>query len=86
MIEQKSRKKDLRKAIRQSDGSTLTPFQQAKRYITELPVSQHPRWVITCNFQEFDIYDMEKPGGDPVIGLQMLVPQYIEISQKSGID
>ena len=30
MIEQKSRKKDLRKAIRQSDGSTLTPFQQAK--------------------------------------------------------
>lgn len=67
MIEQKSRKKDLRKAIRQSDGSTLTPFQQAKRYITELPVSQHPRWVITCNFQEFDIYDMEKPGGDPVI-------------------
>lgn len=33
MIEQKSRKKDLRKAIRQSDGSTLTPFQQAKHYV-----------------------------------------------------
>lgn len=39
MIEQKSLGKDLRKSITQSDGSKLTPFQQAKRYITELPVS-----------------------------------------------
>ncbi len=65
MIEQKGRGKDLHKAIRQSDGSLLTPFQQAKRYITELPLSQHPRWIITCNFEEFHVYDMERPGGDP---------------------
>ena len=65
MIEQKSIGKDLRKAIRQSDGSLLNPFQQAKRYVTELPLSQHPRWIITCNFEEFLIYDMEKPNGEP---------------------
>ena len=65
MIEQKGADKDLNKPIRQSDGSMLNPFQQAKKYITELPLSQHPRWVVTCNFQEFYVYDMEKPHGDP---------------------
>ena len=65
MIEQKGAGKDLNKPIRQSDGSMLNPFQQAKKYITELPLSQHPRWVVTCNFQEFYVYDMEKPHGDP---------------------
>lgn len=65
LIEQKSSDKDLYKAIRQSDGSYLNPFQQAKRYITELPVSLHPRWVVTCNFQKFCVYDMERPNGEP---------------------
>lgn len=65
MIEQKSIGKDLRKGIKQSDGSFLTPFQQAKRYVTELPLSQHPRWIITCNFSEFLVYDMEKPNSEP---------------------
>ena len=65
MIEQKSLGKDLRKAIKQSDGTFLNPFQQAKRYIMELPVDKHPRWVITCNFSEFLIYDMNKPNGEP---------------------
>lgn len=67
IIEQKSKTKDLNKAIKQSDGSLLTPFQQAKRYITELPVSEHPKYVITCNFNEFYIYDMENPKGEPEI-------------------
>ena len=65
LIEQKGRNKDLNKPIKQSDGTYLTPFQQAKRYITELPLSKHPRWVVTCNFAEFHVYDMEKPGGEP---------------------
>lgn len=65
LIEQKGLGKDLKKPIKQSDGSLLTPFQQAKRYITELPLSKHPRWVVTCNFGEFYVYDMEKPGGEP---------------------
>ena len=65
LIEQKGLGKDLNKPIKQSDGTMLTPFQQAKRYITELPLSQHPRWVVTCNFAEFYIYDMERPSGEP---------------------
>ena len=65
LIEQKGIDKDLRKPIRQSDGTLLTPFQQAKRYSAELPYSMRPRWIITCNFKEFLIYDMEKPTGEP---------------------
>ena len=65
LIEQKGAGKDLRKLIRQSDGSLLTPFQQAKRYSAELPYSRRPRWVVTCNFERFLIYDMEQPGGEP---------------------
>ena len=81
MIEQKGAGKDLNKPIRQSDGSMLNPFQQAKKYITELPLSQHPRWVVTCNFQEFYVYDMEKPHGDPEkIKLADLEKEYYRLS------
>lgn len=61
MIKQKSLGKNLLQPIKQSDGSRLTPFQQAKRYSAELPYSKRPRWIVTCNFEEFHIYDMEKP-------------------------
>ena len=67
LIEQKSLGKDLNKPIKQSDGSLLNPFQQAKRYISELPLSKHPRYVVTSNFESFYIYDMEKPYGEPEI-------------------
>jgi len=81
LIEQKSVDKDLYKAIKQSDGSLLNPFQQAKRYITELPVSQHPRWVVTCNFQKFCVYDMERPNGEPQeILLKDLEKEYYRLS------
>lgn len=80
LIEQKGLSKNLRKPIKQSDGSLLTPFQQAKRYITELPVSQHPRWVVTCNFSEFHIYDMEQPSGEPeVVYLKDLGTEYYRL-------
>ena len=65
LIEQKKRGVNLRAPIRQSDGSLLNPFQQAQRYSAALPYSQRPRWIITCNFEEFLIYDMEKPTGEP---------------------
>ena len=65
LIEQKSLGKDLRKGIPQSDGSVLNPFQQARRYVVSLPVSEHPRWIVTCNFSEFLVYDMEHPNGEP---------------------
>lgn len=65
LIEQKGMDKDLRKPIKQSDGTMLTPFQQAKRYAAELPYSKRPRWVVVCNFQSFLVYDMEQPNGEP---------------------
>lgn len=65
LIEQKGQDRDLRKAIKQSDGSLLTPFAQAKRYSANLPYSQRPRWIVTCNFKEFLVYDMENPNGEP---------------------
>ena len=65
MIEQKSIDKDLKAPIKQSDGTLLTPFQQAKRYASELPYSKRPRWIVTCNFMSFLIYDMEQPQGEP---------------------
>lgn len=65
MIEQKSIEKDLGEPVKQSDGRLMTPFQQAKRYASELPYSQRPRWIVTCNFREFWVYDMELPQGEP---------------------
>ena len=65
LIEQKSLGKNLKAPIKQSDGTLLTPFQQAKRYSAELPYSNRPRWIITCNFAEFLVYDMENPNAEP---------------------
>lgn len=67
MIEQKGADKDLNKAIKQSDGSLLTPFQQAKRYSANLPYSKRPRWIVTSNFKEFYIYDMEQPNAEATV-------------------
>ncbi len=81
LIEQKSIDKDLRKPIEQSDGTLLNPFQQAKRYITELPVSKHPRWVVTSNFKSFLVYDMEQPNGEPEeILLENLEKEFYRLS------
>ena len=68
IIEQKGSDIDLFKAAKQSDGTELTPFEQAKRYNVELPFSQKARWIVTCNFKTFLIYDMDQDlkGKDPV--------------------
>jgi len=80
LIEQKSIKVDLGDGIRQSDGSVLTPFEQAKKYVVDMPVSKHPRWVVTCNFQEFRIYDMENPLGEPeIVALAELEKEYYRL-------
>lgn len=80
LIEQKGIDKDLKKPIRQSDGTLLTPFQQAKRYSAELPYSLRPRWIVTCNFKEFHVYDMERPSGEPeVILLENLGSEYYRL-------
>ena len=80
LIEQKGLGKDLNKPIKQSDGTLLNPFQQAKRYSAELPYSQRPRWIVTCNFKEFYIYDMERPTGEPeILLLENLEKEYYRL-------
>ncbi|MVX67023.1 methylase [Clostridium chromiireducens] len=66
LIEQKSIGKDLFKAYPQSGGILKTPYEQAKDYAHNLPVDEMPRWIITCNFKEFYIYDMNKPNAEPI--------------------
>ena len=61
LIEQKSLGKDLHAPIRQSDGTELTPVEQAKRYAANLSYSKRARWIVSCNFKEFHVLDMERP-------------------------
>ncbi len=77
LVEQKGKDIDLRKSYRQSDGSMLTPFQQARRYAGLLPHNMNPRWIVVCNFQEFHIHDMNNPNGEPyVVKLADLEKEY----------
>ena len=49
LIEQKGRDIDLKKGYLQSDGSLMSPYQQARRYGGYLPQPEQPRWIIVCN-------------------------------------
>lgn len=69
LIEQKGQDIDLKRGYRQSDGSLLSPYQQARRYGGYLPQSEQPRWIIVCNFREFHIHDMNHPNDEPEIVL-----------------
>ena len=80
MIEQKGRSIDLEKPIRQSDGTLLKPSEQAKRYAAALPYSERPRWIITCNFRQFQVFDMERPNDAPqLIELKDLPTEYYRL-------
>ena len=80
LIEQKGSHIDLAVKAKQSDGTELTPYQQARRYAEGLPLSQKPRWIITCNFKEFWVYDMERPSGEPQkIALENLENEYYRL-------
>lgn len=81
LIEQKSKDKDLTQGIVQSDGSILSPFQQAKRYSIELPYDDRPRWIVLSNFKEFHIYDMNRPQGEPeIVYLKDLEDDYYRLN------
>lgn len=59
IIEQKTLGISLDKKGHQSGGIDLTPYEQAKRYNDNLPSSEKARWIITSNFSEIWIYDMD---------------------------
>lgn len=80
LIEQKGMDIDLRKGYKQSDGSLLAPFQQARRYAGYLPYNMTPRWIVVCNFKEFHIHDMNRPNDTPeIIKLEKLETEYARL-------
>ena len=84
LIEQKGAKIDLDKGETQSDGSILSPYQQARRYGGYLPANQQPRWIVVCNFKEFRIHDMNHPNDTPgVLLLADLEKEYNRLSRTS---
>ena len=58
IIEQKSLGIALDKPQAGHDG--MTPFEQARMYNDGLPFSERARWIVTSNFAEIWIYDMDK--------------------------
>ena len=81
MIEQKSVDKKLDQPIPQSGGIKLTPFKQAWRYSNYLPMDEKPYWIITCNFKEFQIHDMNKPNEAPeILMLKDLKKEYYRLN------
>jgi len=77
LIEQKGMDIDLNRGYKQSDGTMLTPFGQARRYAGFLPHNMNPRWIVVCNFKEFHIHDMNRPNDTPeIIKLEELEKEY----------
>lgn len=58
VIEQKSSDVALNTPQMQPGGAVLTPYQQAKLYSDNLPEGKRARWIVTCNFREWCIHDM----------------------------
>lgn len=85
LIEQKSLGKSLTAPIQQSDGSLLSPLQQAQRYVHALLDTKGrqaiPKWVVTCNFEEFRVYDLDNPQSEAqVIKLVDLPDEYYRLN------
>ena len=94
VIEQKSHDIDLGTPAKQSDGILATPFEQAKRYYDWLPKSERGDYIITCNFREMRIYDMETPKAPPKVimlediertNLSFLIKHEIELTREERI-
>lgn len=81
LIEQKGKGINLNKEQNQSDGKSLTPYGQAKRYNYELPKDERADWIVVCNFTEFHIYDTNRPNEEPdIVYLKDLVDDYDRMS------
>lgn len=81
LVEQKGMSIDLSKAEMQSGGDWLTPYNQARRYDNNLPVHEKARWIVCCNFQRFEIHDMNCPLAEPVVVLlDDLVRNHVRLS------
>ena len=64
LIEHKSRGVNL--DAPQAGHGGLTPYDQAVEYDNARPFDEKARWIVTCNFDEFRIYDRSKPLAPPL--------------------
>lgn len=89
LIENKSRGIDLdepeqRGKDRRGNPRWVTPFEQAKWYADNItPRSVMPKWIITCNFDEMRIYDLDREDAETsyeTITLDELPDQYHRLS------
>lgn len=60
LIEQKSLGIGLDQKLNNSGDIDLTPYEQAKRYNDNLPYDEKARWIVTSNFSEIWVYDMNE--------------------------
>ena len=63
LIEHKSR--GIKLDAPQSGHGGKTPFEQAVEYNQARGFSEKARWIVTCNFDEIWVYDMDKPLAEP---------------------
>ncbi|NMW88254.1 class I SAM-dependent DNA methyltransferase [Mobiluncus curtisii] len=61
MVEQKSLGVDL-DAPEMRQGVLKTPLAQVWDYAEDLPRTEQPRFLVTCNFGEFRVYDRDRGG------------------------
>ena len=65
IIEQKSLGKSLDQKSLNSGNIALTPFEQADRYNSKLTFDERARWIVTSNFSEIWVYDMNQIEPEP---------------------
>lgn len=63
LIEHKAR--GIKLDAPQAGHGGKTPFEQALEYNIARPFSEKARWIVTCNFLEIWVYDMNHPLEDP---------------------
>lgn len=63
LIEHKAR--NVKLDAPQAGHGGKTPFEQALEYNIARPYSEKARWIVTCNFAEIWVYDMDHPLEDP---------------------
>ncbi len=64
LIEHKSRGVNL--DAPQAGHEGMTPYEQAVEYDNARSFDEKARWIVTCNFDEFRIYDRAKPLAPPL--------------------
>ena len=78
LIEQKGAIHKLDEKEPQSGGELLTPYEQAKRYNDNLPYEEKARWIVTSNFSNIWIYDMNATVPEPTkLSLPELQNKYL---------